>query len=116
MAVDPPGLQCAFHNKVVSGTTHVVHDFFAAIFLKRLADACAESLEHFVPRGAGPLPPATPSGSFHRIKNAVRVVNLRDGGWALCAEASAACRMPRVAFKLRNLSGGFINIGKKSAR
>ena len=42
VAVDAPRLQRTFHDEVVPGAAHVVHDFFAAAFLDSFADAGAE--------------------------------------------------------------------------
>ncbi len=115
VTVDAPRLQGALHDEVVSRAAHVVHDFFAAIFLKRFADARAESLQHFVPRGPRPFPAAARPGALHRIKDAIGIVNLRDRGRSFRTKASAARRMLRVAFKLRNLSRFLIDVGEKSA-
>ena len=42
VAVDAPRLQCAFHDEVVTGPADVIHDFFAAAFLKRLSNPASE--------------------------------------------------------------------------
>src|SRR5579862_1676916 len=115
VAVDAPGLQRALHDEVVAGATDVIHHFFATIFLKRFADAGPESFEHFVPRSARPLATAPGPVPFHRIEDAVGVVNLRDGGGALRAQASATRRVLWIAFKLFDLSGLFVDVGEQSA-
>src|SRR6266481_6630238 len=103
VAVDAPRLRGAIHKVVLPGASHVIHDFFAAIFLKRFADARAESLQHFVPRSPRPLPaPAWPR-PLHWIKDAIGIMNLSDRCRPLRAKPSTAGRMPRVAFKLRDL-------------
>ena len=116
VAVDAPRLQGAFHREVVSRPAHVIHDFFAAIFLERFADARAESFEHLVPRSSRPLPTAARPGPLHRIKDAIGIVNLIDRRRAFRAEPPAAGWMFRVSFKLGDLSGRLIDIGEKSAR
>src|ERR1017187_10522712 len=115
VTVDAPRLQGAIHDEVVTWAAHVVHNFFAAIFLKSFADARAESLQHLFPRRARPFPFAAPAGTLHRIEDAIRVMNLSDRRWPFRAQTSAARWMLRVAFKLRNLPGFLIDIGKKSA-
>src|SRR6266852_9746974 len=101
--VDAPRLRGAIHKVVLSGASHVIHDFFAAIFLKRFADARAESLQHLVPGSAGPLPAPARAGPLHRIKDAIGIVNLSDRSRALRTKTPATSRMLRVAFKLRDL-------------
>src|SRR6266851_2964682 len=115
VAVDAPCLRSPIHKVILSGASHVIHDFFATIFLKRFADARAESLQHLVPRSPRPLPAPARAGPLHRIKDAIGIVNLSDRSWAFCTEPSATGRMLRVALKLRDLSGCLIDIGKKSA-
>src|SRR5882762_1699465 len=115
VAVDAPRLRGAIHKVVLSGASHVVHDFFASIFLKRFADARAESLQHFVPRSPRPFPAPAWPGPLHRIKDAIGIVNLSDRSRPLRAKPSATCRMLRVALKLRDLSGCLIDVGEKPA-
>src|SRR5208282_2054784 len=115
VTVDAPRLQGAIHDEVVSGTAHVVHDFFATVFLKCLAHALAESLQHLVPGSAGPLPSTARAGALHGIEDAIGIVNLGDGGRAFRAQAPAAGGMLGITFKLRDLSGSLIDIGKKAA-
>src|SRR6202011_5141425 len=116
VAVDAPSLRGAIHKVVLSGASHVIHDFFASIFLEGFADARAESLQHFVPRGPRPLPTTARPGALHRIKDTIGIMNLRDRRRAFRAKPSAARWMLRVAFKLRDLSGCLIDVGKKPAR
>ena len=116
VAVDAPRLQRALHDEVVSRAAYVIHDLFAAIFLKRFAHARAESLQHFVPRSPRPFSATPRPGALHRIKDAIGIMNLRDRRRALRAKASATGWMLRVALELRDLSGFFIDVGKKSAR
>ena len=111
VAVDAPGLQSPLHDEVVARAAHVVHHFFAAIFLKGLADARAESFQHFIPRCARPLAAAARAATLHWVENAIGIVNLRNCGGAFCAEASATCGMLGIAFELRDLSGFFIDVG-----
>src|SRR5713226_3216470 len=115
VAVDAPCLRSPIHKVILSWASHVIHDFFATIFLKRFADARAESLQHLVPRSPRPLPaPARPRPP-HRIKDAVGIMNLSDRRRTLRTKPSAACWMLRVTFKLRDLSRFLIDIGEKSA-
>src|SRR5580658_2201978 len=116
VAVDSPGLESALHDEVVAGAADVVHDFFAAIFLKRFADARAESFEHLIPRSARPLPAAARAGSLHWIKDAIGIVNLRNRGRALGTQAPAAGWMFWIAFELGDLPGFFVDVGEKPAR
>src|SRR5580658_3225158 len=115
VAIDAPSLQSALHNEVMARTAHVVHDLFATIFLIGLPDARAESLQHFIPRSPSPFPSAPRPRTLHRIKDAVGVMNLRDRCRTLGAKASAACGVFGIAFKLRDLSGLFVDISEKSA-
>src|ERR1700689_1114200 len=78
VAIDAPSLQSPLHNEVMARTAHVVHDLFATIFLKGLADARAEGLQHFIPRGPSPFPSAPRPRTLHRIKDAIGIMNLRD--------------------------------------
>src|SRR5271156_2851469 len=110
VAVDSPCLQRALHDEVVPRTAHVVHHFFAAIFLKRFAYARAESLQHFVPRSSRPLSAAARAGTLHRIKDAIGIMNLGDRGRTLRAKPSAAGGMLRISFELCYLSGFLIDV------
>src|ERR1700723_1851304 len=116
VAVDAPGLQGTLHDEVVAGAADVIHDFFAAIFLKRFADASAESFQHFLPRSARPLSAAARAGALHWIENAIGIVNLRDGGRTFGAQASTAGRMFWIAFELVDTAGFLIDVGEKTAR
>src|SRR5260370_1169947 len=89
--------------------------FAPAIFLEGFGDARSESLQHFVPRSPRPLPAPARPRPLHRIKDAIGIMNLRDRRRAFRAKASAARWMLRVAFKLRDLSGCLIDVGKKPA-
>src|SRR6266446_3703958 len=115
VAVDAPRLRGAIHKVILSGASHVVHDFFTAIFLESFADARAKSLQHFVPRSPRPLPAAAWPRPLHGIKDAIGIMNLSDRGRPLRAQPSAAGRMLRVAFKLSDLSGFLIDVGEKPA-
>src|SRR6202163_365403 len=114
VAVDAPRLRGAIHKVVLSGASYVIHDFFATIFLKRFADARAESLQHFVPRCPRPLSAPSRPRPLHRIQNAIGIMNLSDRSRPLRTKPSAARGMLRVALKLRDLSGCLIDVGKKS--
>src|ERR1700716_3521400 len=115
VTVDAPRLRGAIHEVVLSGASHVVHDFFATIFLKRFADARTESLQHLVPRSPRPLPAPARPRALHRIQNAIRIMNLRDRGWPLRTKPPATCGMPWVALKLRDLPRFLIDVGEKPA-
>src|SRR5579864_1364731 len=111
MSVDPPGLQRAIHDEVVTGTAHMVHDFIAASLLDGASNPAAELLQNFGPGGSRPLACSARSGAFHRVQNAVWVVNLIDGGGAFGTQPSAACRMLRIAFKLVDLARCLVDVG-----
>src|ERR1700722_3833637 len=115
VAVNAPGLQRSLHDEIVAGAANVIHDFFAALFLKSFADARAESFQHLVPCGSRPLSSTSWAVAFHRIQDAIGVVNLRNRGRTLSAKASAARWMFGIAFKLGDLPSFFIDIGEKSA-
>ena len=77
----------------------------------------AEGLQHFLPAmSASHLPcrRAAPT-AFHRIKNAIRIVNLIDRRRPLGAQPPAAGGMHWVALKLRDLPGFFVDIGQQPA-
>src|SRR5437763_12852966 len=115
MSVDPPGLQRAIHDEVVPGTSDVVHDFIAASLLDCLANAAAEFLQNFRPGSSCPLACSARPATLHRIENAVRVVNLVDGGRAFGTQAAAAGRMFRIAFELVDLSRRLVDVSEQSA-
>src|SRR5579862_1482671 len=115
MAVDAPRLQQAVHDEIVTGTPNVIHDFFAAFFLNRLANAAAEGFEHFVPGGARPLPRTARTAALHGIENAIGIVNLIDGCWAFGAQTAATGGMHGIAFEFGNLPVRFIDVGEEAA-
>src|SRR5215469_8945632 len=84
MSVNAPSLQRPLHDEVMPRTSDVIHDFFAAAFLNRFADAGSERLQNFVPRGSSPLPCTSFSDALHRIQNAIGIVNLIDRGGPFC--------------------------------
>src|SRR6202051_5417809 len=92
VAVDAPCLRGAIHKVVLSGASHVIHDFFASIFLEGFADARSESLQHFVPRSPRPLPAPARPRPLHRIQNSIRIMNLSDRSRTFRATPPAAGR------------------------
>ncbi len=113
--VDAPRLQRPLHDEVVSRAPNVVHDFFAAPFLKRFANARAKSFQHFIPRSARPLPCSARPAALHRIQHAIRIVNLVDGRRTLGAQPPAARRMHGIAFELGDLPDFLVDVGQQSA-
>src|SRR5262245_18331201 len=80
----------------------VVHDFFLPPLLDRAANASADVGQGF---GSGhPRPPSlpAPSGALPGIEDAVRIVDLVDGGLPLGAVAPAAAGMRGVPLELPN--------------
>src|SRR5207302_10114739 len=115
MSVDPPGLQRPIHDEVVAGTPHVIHDFITASLLDCSANTAAQLFQNFGPGGSRPLACSARATALHRVENAVRVVNLVDGGRAFGTQAAAAGRMLGIAFELIDLSSCLINVGEQSA-
>src|SRR5262249_52493450 len=73
-------------------------------------------IEHFIPGHALPLPFTALSGTPQRIKDALRIIDLIDGGWAFGAVASATAGMRRIALKLLHAHLVFIDICQQPAR
>src|SRR5581483_1319740 len=115
VAVDSPGLQRAFHDEVMTGTAHVVHNFFPATFLDCFANAQAEGFEHLGPGGALPLAATARAHALHGIEHAVGIMNLIDGGGAFGTKASPAGGMPGIALEFRDLARLFIYVREHSA-
>src|SRR5262249_1151589 len=117
VAVDSPGMQHPLVvNEFVSRTTNVVHNLVLAALLKCAAYSSAQIVEHFIPGHALPLPFTALSGSPQRIKDALRIVDLIDGGRTLGAVASATAGMRRIALKLLDAHLCFIHVGQQPAR
>src|SRR5215472_10253719 len=96
VAVDSPCMQHPLVvNEFVSRATNVVHDLVLPAFLQRASDASSQIIEHFIPGHALPLPFTALSGTPQRIKDALRIIDLIDGGWAFGAVASATTGMRR---------------------
>src|SRR5947209_2300569 len=115
VAVDAPGLQGAIHDEVVTRPSDVIHNFFAAALLKRLANAGAERFQHLVPRSTLPVSTSSRAGALHGIEDAIGIMNLIDGCRALGAEASAAGGVLGIAFELGDLPGFFVDVSQHSA-
>src|SRR5579864_2091897 len=116
VAVNSPRMQHALVvNELVSGTAHVVHDLVFTAFLKRIANATAQIIQDFVPTHALPLPFTTLPCPAQWIEDALRIVDLIDGGRPFGAVASAAAGMRRIAFKLLHLHLLFIYISQQAA-
>src|SRR5271157_432289 len=115
VAVDAPGLQRALHDEVISGPTNVIHHLFPTAFLNCLSDAPSKGFNHLAPGSPRPLPRSPRTNSFHRIQDAIRIVNLIDDGWPFGAHSTATRRMLRISFKLRDLPGFLIDIRQQPA-
>ena len=115
VAVDPPRLQDPVHGALVARPAHVVHDLVAAALPKRLLDAPADVGERFLPAHPGPLAFAALPRPLQGVEDALRVVDLVDGGRALGAVAPAGRRMQRVAFELPDAQGVLVHVGEQAA-
>src|SRR5579885_3143962 len=102
--INSPRLERAFHNEVMAGAANVVHDLLASTLLNGLPNARAERFHYLGPRRALPFAATARANTLHGIKNAIRILNLIDGGWTLRAKTPAAGRMFRIAFEFRNLA------------
>src|SRR5215468_3770207 len=117
VAVDSPGMQDPLViYEFVSRTANVVHDLVLAAFLQRAAYASTQIIQHLVPGHALPLPFTTLPCSAQWIEDALRIVDLIDGGWALGAVASTTAGMRRIALKLLHAHLVFIHICQQPAR
>src|SRR5215470_9129648 len=86
VAVDSPCMQHPLVvNEFVSGTANVVHDLVLAAFPQRAPDAATQVVQHLVPGHALPLPFTALPCSPQWIKDALRIVDLIDGGRTLGA-------------------------------
>src|SRR5262249_47519484 len=117
VAVDSPRMQNALVvDKFVSGTANVVHDLVLAALLECTSYSSAQIVKHFVPGHALPLAFTALARAAQWIEDALRIVDLIDGGRTLGAIASATAGMRRIALKLLHAHLVFIHICQQPAR
>src|SRR4029079_9544021 len=102
MAVDAPRLQHAVRVAVFAGTADVIHDFVPPVFDDRRADPRRDLVQRLVPGHLQPPPAAAFAVALQRIQDAIRILQLVAGDYALGTGAAAAAGMDRVAFNLAN--------------
>ena len=110
-----PGLQYAVHIAFMARPAHVVGDLVVAAFLEGFPHAAGDVLQGFFPTNAFPFAVAAFAGSFQRVQDAIRIIDLVNGGRPFGAVAPPAARMVRVAFKLADLPGILIDKGSQAA-
>src|SRR5215813_12766758 len=117
VAVDSPRMQNALVvDKFVSGTANVVHNLVLATFLQCAPNASAQIVKHFVPGHALPLAFTALARAAQWIEDALRIVDLIDGGRTFGAVASTAAGMRRIALKLLHAHLLFIDICQQPTR
>src|SRR5262245_54831910 len=115
MAIDAPGAENTVNKAFRTRSADVIDDFMAAILLQRLADASTDVGQGLVPTHRFPLAiPALPD-ALHWREDAIRVVDLIDGGRSLRTVFPAAARMGGIAFELANSAGLFVDVGQQAA-
>ena len=93
--IHAPRAQHALHVAVVSWAPDVVHHLVAAVFDNGGANFGGEGVQRLVPGRALPLALAALARALQGIEDALRVVDLVDGGRAFGAVAPAAAGMVR---------------------
>src|SRR5713101_3706148 len=116
VSVDAPGVEDALQiDELVPGPAQVVHDLLLPALDERLADAPADIVQDLAPGHALPLScPALP-GPLERVENALRILDLIEGGGSLGAIAPAAAGMLGVALELLDLERLLVHIGQEAA-
>src|SRR5204862_649695 len=102
--------------ELVARAPEVVHDLRAPALDERLPDPGAQVVEHLVPAHALPLPAAPGPDAAQRVPDPLGIVHLVECRGPLCAVASAAPRMHRVAFELSDRERLRVDIGEEPAR
>src|SRR5262249_1384403 len=99
----------------MAGTTNVIDHFVATIFMERFTDSTGDIIEYGVPSCALPLTRSARTLAFHRIQNALRIVDLIDRRRTFRAVPPTAGRMRWIPFKLADLQCLFVNVSQKPA-
>ena len=115
MAIDSPGGEDALGETILARSPDVIHDLVAAIFDDRFAKARGDIIQNPVPGHLFPFALPTFAGALEWIKNAVRILNLVEGGGTLGTIAPARSRMFGIAFKLLDVAGDFVDVGEQAA-
>ena len=101
--VDTPRVQYALDVAVVTRTTNVIHHLVVTALLERSTNASADLGQGLFPGDPLPLSLAAFTDSLQRIKDALRVIDLGDGGWPLGAVPTTTRRVGGVSFELGDL-------------
>src|SRR5205085_1975433 len=106
-----PGMQHPLVvDELVAGTSNVIHDLVLPAILQSAADLVGEIVEHFVPGNALPLSFAALSGALQGIQNALRIVDLIDGGRTFRAVTATASGMLGISLELLNFQLLFVHV------
>src|SRR3990172_3155621 len=114
MPIHSPGLQHPIHVAFMTRSAHMINNFVISSCLQGLPDASGKIIQNFIPGNSLPLTFASLAGPFHRIKNAIRIVDLVDRCRTFRAIPAAAAGMIRIAFELPDLHGLLVYVTEKT--
>jgi len=116
VTVDAPGMQNSLMiKKLMTGTSDVVHDLVAPLFLKSFAHSPGDIVDNFVPADALPLAFTSLTDALERITNALGIGHLIQSGRSLGAVAPATAGMLGVAFEAPDAVGIFFDKADQAA-
>src|SRR5262249_35931968 len=98
-----------------AGPADVIHDLIFAAFLKRFANPRAQIVQDLVPTHAFPFSFSALAGAAQRIEDALRIVDLIDGGRPFGAVASTTAAMRGIAFEFLDAHLLFVDVSQQPA-
>src|SRR4029434_1604908 len=94
----------------------VIHDLVASIFFQRFAHACRDVVENFIPAHSFPFSFSPLSHPLQGITNALGIGDLIERRRPLCAIASSAAGVLRVAFESANAQRFLVDETEEAVR
>src|SRR5262249_1511881 len=102
-------------DQFVPGAARVIHDLLLPSLEEGCTNAAADIVQHLVPGDTLPLTTPARAGTAKRIKDALGVLHLVQGGWSLGAVPPAAPRMLGIALELLDLERLLVHVGEQAA-
>ena len=112
VTINTPGGEYAFSETIFTGAANVIHDLVAPVFNDRFANARGDIVKRRVPGSLFPFSCAAFTGALEWKQNAIGIVNLVERRRAFGAVSAARTRVFRIAFKLLDLAGDLVDVGK----
>src|SRR5437016_2824256 len=117
MSVYAPGVKNPLMiEQLMARPADVIHDLVASIFFQRFAYTCRDVVENFIPAHSFPFSFSPLSHPLQGITNALGIGYLIERRRSLCAIASSAAGVLRVAFESADAKRFLVDETEAAAR